>query len=364
MAVKLTIPRPTSRADERDTMFARMARMVGTEQHRDYYSRHPELKKKDDLIRSMPPLLSREGFAYDEALFSDAEHLFADIPQIEIDSALLDVQFRWLQSCDTPVKRARILKRIARKLGAVSVGIAPLLPAFIYSHKGRHDEDYGKPIELDHSSVMVFLVEMDHGKMQRAPLAESIHESATQYHHAARIATHLQALLSRAGHGAKAHYDAHYDVILPPLAVHAGLGELGRNNILIAPRYGARVRIGAVSTSLELPCDQPTSYGVDAFCTVCGKCAKTCPPRALTKGKKSTILGVKKWPTKVESCYTYWRRMGTDCGVCMAVCPFSHKNSPLHNSVRALICHTTLFNKLLVRLDDLVYGRSWKPGKR
>ena len=44
-----------------------------------------------------------------------------------------------------------------------------------------------------------------------------------------------------AGHDAKPHYDAHYDVILPPLAVHAGLGELGRNNILVADRFGSRV---------------------------------------------------------------------------------------------------------------------------
>ena len=30
------------------------------------------------------------------------------------------------------------------------------------------------------------------------------------------------------------------------------------------------------------------------------------------------------WQIKGEKCYEVWKRIGTDCGVCMKVCPFSN----------------------------------------
>jgi hypothetical protein len=36
---------------------------------------------------------------------------------------------------------------MVRGLGAVEVGFTPLDQAFVYSVKGRHDRDYGRPVE-------------------------------------------------------------------------------------------------------------------------------------------------------------------------------------------------------------------------
>jgi electron transport complex protein RnfB len=117
---------------------------------------------------------------------------------------------------------------------------------------GRFDEDYGREVKPRGASGLVFLVEMDYRAMRRAPHAAVIRESARQYWRAAVIAKTTEAVLRSAGQIAQAHYDAHYDVILPALAVAAGLGELRRNNILIADRFGSRVRIGTVTTSAPL----------------------------------------------------------------------------------------------------------------
>ena len=209
------------------------------------------------------------------------------------------------------------------------------------------------------TNALVFLVEMDFDAMQRAPRAETLLESARQYYRAARIAMNAAAAIRAAGHDARPHYDAHYDVILPPLAVRAGLGELGRNNILVADRYGSRVRIGAITTDMAIVPDRPIDLGVAAFCEICKKCAENCPSRALSTGDRADVLAVMKWPTDVERCYGYWRRSGTDCGICMAVCPFSHRDSPFHNLIRRVVRLHPLLAHIALFGDDLWYGRKW-----
>jgi reductive dehalogenase len=206
----------------------------------------------------------------------------------------------------------------------------------------------------------VFLVEMDFDQMQRAPRAEAIGESARQYYRAAVVARNIEAALVASGYSAGAHYDAHYEVILPPLAVAAGLGELGRHNLLIADHHGTRVRIGAVTTDAPLRHGAPTSRGVRRFCEACLKCADNCPARALSGGRPADVRGITKWPTHSERCYGYWRSVGTDCGICMAVCPFSHRSTWVHNFVRGLVRRAPWLAAVLVRADDLVYGREWR----
>ncbi|MFC1545651.1 4Fe-4S dicluster domain-containing protein, partial [Gemmatimonadota bacterium] len=140
------------------------------------------------------------------------------------------------------------------------------------------------------------------------------------------ISNTVVAVLEALGYRAKSHHDAHYDCILPPLAVEAGLGEVGRHNILITDRYGTRVRIGAVTTDFPISHNRPINLGVEHFCMHCRKCAVNCPSRSLESGERQDIRGVLKWPTEADRCYAYWRQMSSDCGICMSVCPFSHRS--------------------------------------
>jgi reductive dehalogenase len=358
---RLDIDIPLKRVDERDTMFARAARRPGTPPYVEYYARRPELKPADDALRALPPLLDPRGRFYDAALCSDAEEYFKRIDRIEVD---VDIVGKWAERIEATADPAGTVKSMLLSIGAVAAGVTRLEEKFIYTHKGRFDDEYGTPIELRHASAFVFLVEMDFDAMQAAPRAATVRESARQYYRAARIAMTAAAALRAAGHQAKPHYDAHYDVMLPPLAVRAGLGELGRNNILVADRYGSRVRIGAVTTDLAPIPDRPIDLGVAGFCAICRKCAENCPSRALSIGERAAIRGVRKWPTDVARCYGYWLQSGTDCGICMAVCPFSHRDSPFHNLVRRAVRIHPLLARLALLGDDIWYGRRWTAGRR
>jgi len=357
------------RVDERDTMFARMAREPGTREYEDYYARRPEYRDTDDRLRALPPLLAEGGRFYDPDVCAEASRLFAAIDKIHVDGVLVQDWKRRLEdaratgpqtggpTATTAAATATALKEMARQMGAVDAGCATVDPAFVYTHKGRFAKDYGAPVPLDCPSAIVFLVEMDYDEMQRAPRAEVLRESARQYLRAARIGKTVEAVLASAGWRARAQYDAHYDVMLVPLAIAAGLGELGRNNLLVAHRFGSRVRIGAVTTDCPLDGDGPVSIGVDRFCEICRKCASNCPSRALEAGSKQEVRGVGKWPTGVERCYGYWRAVGTDCGVCMAVCPFSHRDTWFHNLVRWCVRSKPALDSAALFFDNLVYGR-------
>jgi len=348
---------PNAQVDERDVMFSRAALRPGTSTYAAYYADRAELKETDDALRALPPLLSPGTTFFQSEIMAEAGAHFDAIDAMEVDPAWLGKQLAILQASLHPTQT---LKAIAIELGAVAAGWAPLEKAFIYSHKGRLPETHGLPITLEHACALVFLVEMDWEEMQRAPKAPTLRESARQYRRAAHISLHLEALLRAFGCQAKHHYDAHYDLILPPLAVLAGLGEMGRNNILIADNCGSRVRIGCVTTDFSADLDSPVDLGAQAFCEVCKKCAENCPSKALELGDQREILGVKKWPTDAERCYRYWRQVGTDCGVCMAACPFSHRNNAVHNLVRWMVRRMPWSHKLLVWGDGVMYGRKWK----
>jgi len=115
-----------------------------------------------------------------------------------------------------------------------------------------------------------------------------------------------------------------------PYAIKAGLGEYGRNQMVLTPEFGPRVRFSKIFTSLPLTADQPKPLGLTAYCHGCTICADACPPRALPtgapdlgQGSPSTIKGVKKWSADCEKCFGYWAKLRTDCAICMRVCPFN-----------------------------------------
>ena len=132
------------RHDERDTMFARMARVPGTAPYEDYYTRRPERKGTDDRLRGLTPLLAPGSRFFDPEIAREADGYFEGIAEIAVDPAEVE---RWKIRLEAGGDRKAIVHELLRSLGAVAVGCTAVKPEHVYTHKGRLDHDYGQPID-------------------------------------------------------------------------------------------------------------------------------------------------------------------------------------------------------------------------
>lgn len=154
-----------------------------------------------------------------------------------------------------------------------------------------------------------------------------------------------------------------------PIAIDAGLGELGRNSLLINPKYGPRLRLCKVITDLPLNVDMPISFGVTEFCEVCGKCAEQCPSGSIPEGERtydapdSGSPGVLNWPVDGDGCFAFWGESGIGCSNCIRVCPFTKPEGWLHEITKILIgVKSGPIDSLLLKLDDASgYGTEEGP---
>ena len=82
--------------------------------------------------------------------------------------------------------------------------------------------------------------------------------------------------------------------------------------------------LAVVTTDMPLLPGSPDPAGpiVKSFCEACGRCARDCPGRAIPAGPED-LSSLNGWPLDGEACYETWRKMGTDCGICISTCPFT-----------------------------------------
>jgi ferredoxin len=343
------------RVDERDTMFAREEYHPGTDKYEKYYSRHLSFKEADDRLRQLPEFLEPGGHYYKPDQAQKIKALFRATQALtsQVDGPVDDNP-----DGKDPVAATAMIKNIVGRMGADEVGIAHLNRMFVYSHVGRGPEQWGEPITLNHRYAIAFTMEMNHGMVQKAPDLPITEETAFQYLRAATISVNLARFIRNLGYPARAHIsESNYQIMLPPVAHDAGLGELSRMGYLISRKFGARVRLGAVTTDLPLVTDRPVAFGVQDFCAVCLKCVRCCPSAAIPGGDKTNVRGVKKWQLDIEKCMWFWRIAGSDCGLCMKVCPYSHPPTIIHDLVRAGIRHSAFARRVSVWGDDILYGR-------
>jgi len=227
---------------------------------------------------------------------------------------------------DTPAMSSQ-LKRTARFYGADLVGVARLNRKWIYSNR-RSDLE---PIELPEGigNAVVMAIAMDEVGIATSPEAPAAAATGLGYSKMAFTASCLAEFIRNLGYRA---VPAGNDIALNiPLAIDAGLGQLGRNGLLVTPEYGPRVRLCKVLTDLPLEPDRPIDFGLTEFCRGCRLCADACEVDAISKEAepgwepacRSNNPGALKWYVDTERCYQYWCENGTDCSTCIAVCPFN-----------------------------------------
>ncbi len=129
------------------------------------------------------------------------------------------------------------------------------------------------------------------------------------------VSLRLSLLLEREGYWAEpAPYKP--GIYLKGAGVLAGLGFIGKNNLLVTEKYGPRIRLRAVNTNASLKPD-PIIESRD-FCRECSKCVDACPADAFDTGQydRETCLSYCESNLKEVSQYSaLW------CMECSNVCP-------------------------------------------
>lgn len=268
----------------------------------------------------------------------------------------------------TPQDNSADVKRAGKFLGADLVGICDYDDRWVYTHNYSRINQTDKPMDLpdDLPHVVVIANEMDHDTIKTVPSALSGAATGQGYSKDIIALLSLTQYIRNLGYRAVASLN---DTALSiPLAIQAGLGQYGRHGLLITPEYGPRVRIAKIFTDLPLAADEPIDFGVTEFCNMCRRCSDGCPIKAIASGEPSaqrhncsTIKGVKKWSVDGEKCFKYWTNQGTDCSICIRVCPYNKDMTTPINRLWRRVADSPLRRLALWWDDTTKHGTRKKP---
>lgn len=157
-----------------------------------------------------------------------------------------------------------------------------------------------------------------------AVFVDSYYRASNAAYHAARG---LESRLIQAGVQAKAN------VPFPAreAAVRAGLGVIGKNGMLIHPRFGTRTVIILMAT--DIPAPKEEKQAEDASCEGCGRCAAACPAHAIDeRGMSHPERCIRNFMMEgVVAPEALRPKMGTrllGCDICQRVCPMQPQSQP------------------------------------
>ena len=264
---------------------------------------------------------------------------------------------------------SRKIKRVAKFFGAGAVGICELDEKWVYSYsynlKTREHLPFSIPDGFKYAISIG--IPMDYKMTKTAPTGISAASTGLGYSEMGYVGGSLAHFIRCLGW--KAIPTGNDSLMSIPVAIDAGLGELGRHGLLISAKYGPRLRLCTVLTDMPLDVNEPQDLGVQRFCDVCKKCAKSCPSQAISHGEKTDIpcnisnnSGVLKWSIDAEKCFKFWASNGFSCALCVVSCPFNKVPGIQHDMVRWVIKRLPWTNSLTVWMDDLCgYGKPIKP---
>ena len=285
----------------------------------------------------------------------------------------------------SPEEASKIVRKAAALFGADQVGFAELDRRWVYSHyfdeETKKDypikfsdeegyEQYHQPMRLEDGTRVIpkemkYVVVMLHewGKdldgTEHAPTLLTEGLSTLAY---ARMAPTLWMVAEFIrGLGYNAIPAANDTALSIPLAVDAGLGQVGRHGLLINPKVGARCRISKILTDLPLDPAGAVDSGITEFCNACLKCVPKCGTKAITTGERSfepldesNAAGVLSWKVDAKKCMTFQNRVGSTCSTCVRRCAWTKPPNRMYAIPRFFIRNFKWrwLNKTWVWLDD------------
>lgn len=279
----------------------------------------------------------------------------------------------------TPEANSEMIRAALRSFGAATVGFLEMdsnVEKLIYAidPDGKEliftDEEVAEETETQRTIprsarwVIVWTVQMSTEAMARSPTPLGAATTAWSYAVNRAIQSRLQGFLRGIGYYGLGEAETNALGISPALGVLAGLGEMSRLNRMITPEYGPMVRVFKMVTNLPVAPTRPIDAGIMNFCKACKTCATYCPSNSLSTATEPSYEtqgawnrgGVRTWYENSLTCRNYWAEVGTNCGICFAVCPFAVKDrAMIHRMVKGVIGTTPIFNSALASMSRRLY---------
>ena len=203
------------------------------------------------------------------------------------------------------------LKTYAQKFGIEDLGFAKVEAGMIFKNK-----------KILFNDAIVFLMEMKKEAINLAPSFETHDEVFRAYYALGKTVNALAEFLRKKGYRVQAAPALNGDVCYPVLAEAAGLGAMGKHGLLINPKYGPSLRIGALYIDVEnLPINEVNEHlWIREFCNKCNQCVRKCLGSAIYKESITCADGSKKCIDYKKCAEPFSQQDG--CSVCIKECTF------------------------------------------
>jgi len=320
------------------------------------------------ITRNVQRIDAREG-AFDKAARGDfgpdvqreqtrpkKEPLIA--AQLDVITPLVSTEDKNVAASKAPIPEdptvlSRHIKRLGYYLKADLMGICRIPEYAVYSF-----DKLGNPVNLDYPFAIVIVMSKEYQTVKASNGYDWIVDSISfqAYQRAALVAHTIAHYIRRLGYRASPQHVRRYQVLMPPLLLWAGMGEVSRAGIILNPFLGLNYKASAVLTDLFLAPDEPIDFGLQDFCQHCKLCGEMCPSKAISMGDKVIYNGYETWKLDVQRCASFFllNKMGAGCGRCVKVCPFSRPATWPHNLVRWGVERSNWARRLAIRADHIL----------
>jgi reductive dehalogenase len=256
-----------------------------------------------------------------------------------------------------PELLTRHIKAAGYFLTADTVGTCRVPLSAYYSHDKQDN-----PIQPEYENAIVLVMRKDWKAMHASTGSDLIGDpiSFQAYGRLALAAETMANYVRRLGWPASAQYGPsfvnRYSVLIPPLLIQAGIGEVSRAGIILSPYLGLGFKAAAVLTNMPLVPDKPIDFGLQRFCQDCRICAENCPSHAISTGDKVLYNGYETWKLDTKRCasFNFTNKKGTMCNRCVKSCPWTLPTTAPHNLVRAMIVRSHLAQQIAIRAARLL----------
>lgn len=199
------------------------------------------------------------------------------------------------------------------------------------------ENDLDKKVDLSASmpgakTILSVAVPYYHDSFMASGGYFSLYTQGRDYHLVVREILEKVAGLFR-GKGAQTEVFADNNALPERLIAYmAGVGEIGRNHLLITPDYGSYVFLGEILTDLELPATErdPAKILDYAVCKDCRNCLKACPTQILGEeyyDTKRCMSYITQNKTVEDEDFRLFKGRLFGCDTCQRACPLNREIS-------------------------------------